>query len=165
MTFLIPCTKGKPMIKPHLNTLELIKTLADPLDMVVVVTDTQLKYPGPHILYANPAYKHMTGYAPEEVIGKSPRILQGARTNKLALKKLNRQLENGEHAAANVINYRKSGEPYICDIAAWPIVDANNRTQYFLALERELIRKPGRPPKKKVHPPWWMHFLAFENIV
>lgn len=148
-----------------LNLLDIIKVLADPLDMVVVVTDAQLQYPGPFVLYANPTYEKMTGYKPEEAIGQSPRMLQGEKTNKVLLKKLNRALQKGEHARTVVTNYRKNGEAYLCDIAAWPIVNDRGDITNFIALEREVERKKGRPRKDVFETPWWIEKIKSPALV
>lgn len=148
-------------IPKQLDLLSLIKVLAEPMETIVVITDAALDTPGPTVLYANPAYKGMTGYDPEEAIGQSPRMLQGPRTNKALLKKLKRSLEAGEHAQATVVNYRKNGEAYNCNIAAWPIVNEQGDITNFIALERELKRKRGRPAKTQdFDVPWWLEKLV-----
>ena len=146
----------------QLDILSLIKVLADPLDMVVVVTDSDLNFPGPSVLYANPAYKKMTGYDPEEAVGQSPRMLQGKKTNKVLLKQLSSALKKGEHARTTVVNYRKNGEPYYCDIAAWPIIDTQGNITHFIALEREVERKRGRPRQDRHEEQWWLEALKKE---
>lgn len=47
----------------------------------ILVTDADLERPGPIIVYANPAFERMTGWSARDVIGESPRILQGAKTD------------------------------------------------------------------------------------
>ena len=47
----------------------------------VLITDINLDTPGPAIVYVNPAFEMMTGWAKTEVLGKSPRILQGPKTD------------------------------------------------------------------------------------
>ena len=46
-------------------------------DIVIVTEAYPLDAPGPKIVYVNKAFTDVTGFAPEEVIGKTPRILQG----------------------------------------------------------------------------------------
>ncbi|WP_221392529.1 PAS domain S-box protein [Dyadobacter sp. NIV53] len=46
-------------------------------DAVMITEAFPLNEPGPKIIYVNRAFTLMTGYAAEEVIGKTPRILQG----------------------------------------------------------------------------------------
>jgi PAS domain S-box-containing protein len=48
----------------------------------VLITDATLDHPGPFIIYVNPAFERMTGWKKEEVLGKSPRILQGPNTER-----------------------------------------------------------------------------------
>ena len=48
----------------------------------ILITDAELDLPGPRIVFVNPAFTKMTGYTAEEVMGKTPRILQGPRTDK-----------------------------------------------------------------------------------
>lgn len=61
----------------------------------VVITEAQLELPGPRICYVNEAFPRMTGYTAEEVIGKTPRILQGPRTDRTVLERMRGQLAQG----------------------------------------------------------------------
>lgn len=62
----------------------------------VVVTDGHLDPPGPEIVYVNPAFCRMTGYAQSELIGRTPRMLQGVRTERSVLSDLRASLEAGQ---------------------------------------------------------------------
>ena len=46
-------------------------------DAVPVTEGTPIDEPGPRIVYANPAFSRTTGYSYDEIVGRSPRILQG----------------------------------------------------------------------------------------
>ena len=59
------------------NSAVMLESMAES----VLITDTKLKYPGPHIIYVNAAFEKMTGWDRNEIIGKSPRILQGPDTD------------------------------------------------------------------------------------
>ena len=48
----------------------------------MLVTTVDLDWPGPTIVYANPAFERMTGWSRSEIIGKTPRILQGVETDR-----------------------------------------------------------------------------------
>ena len=41
----------------------------------VLITDARLEGDGPLIVYANPAFCRMSGYPPEQLLGRSPRLL------------------------------------------------------------------------------------------
>src|SRR4030095_14308717 len=68
--------------------LRLLNTAIEQSSESVMITTAQLDRPGPQIVYVNPAFTKMTGYAPEEVIGKTPRILQGPKTDRAVLARL-----------------------------------------------------------------------------
>ena len=47
----------------------------------IIITEAQLDAPGPRIEYVNAAFTRMTGYGIEEIVGQTPRILQGPKTD------------------------------------------------------------------------------------
>lgn len=125
---------------------QLIAALADDLDIGVVLTDGILSSPGPHILYVNSTLERMTGFDRDEILGKNPRIFQGPGTSLAARKRLARALRNGERHSTTLVNYRKSGEAYLCAIDVFPILAADGQLINAIALEREVERRPGRHP-------------------
>jgi PAS domain S-box-containing protein len=90
-----------------LKIFELIES-SNP-DICICVTDNMLDLPGPHILYVNKRWQQVTGYSSEEVIGKTPRILQGPKSNKEALKLLKEALKQGKRFEGTTTNYAKDG--------------------------------------------------------
>ena len=53
-------------------------------DVIIVTKSYPIDEPGPEIVYVNRAFTELTGYSQEEVLGKSPRILQTSETNEEA---------------------------------------------------------------------------------
>jgi PAS domain-containing protein len=51
----------------------------------ILITSAGLDEPGPRIEYINPAFTRMTGYEADEVIGRTPRLLQGPETDRAVL--------------------------------------------------------------------------------
>lgn len=131
---------------------ELISALADDLDIGIVLTDGQLSPPGPHILYVNSTFERMTGFGRSEILGKNPRIFQGPGTSLAARKRLARALRNGERHSTTLVNYRKSGEAYLCAIDVFPIVTPEGALINAVAIEREVERRPGRHPSFRPAP-------------
>lgn len=125
---------------------QIIAALAENLDIGVVLTDGLLSSPGPHILYVNSTFERMTGFNRDEILGKNPRIFQGPGTSLAARKRLARALRNGERHSTTMVNYRKSGEAYLCAIDVFPVLTAEGQLTNAIALEREVSRRPGRHP-------------------
>ena len=73
--------------------LKLLKSVVININDAIMITEAEpFEEPGPRILYVNEAFTRMTGYSAEEVIGKSPRILQGPLSNKEELARLGKAL-------------------------------------------------------------------------
>ncbi|GEL44396.1 hypothetical protein MEX01_49870 [Methylorubrum extorquens] len=128
-----------------MTIVELVKMLAEPLDVAVLLTDIDLERPGPTILYANPAFARMSGYAISQVLGGSPRLLQGSGTSREATRMVARSLRTDGRFRGVLQNYRPSGEAYLCEIDVRAIPDRAGSPQAFIAFEREVVRRRGRP--------------------
>src|SRR5215207_1565467 len=116
---------------------ELVRLFAEPLTTGIVLTDATLDSPGPVIRYANPAFCRLTGYAAEDLLGRSPRMLQGKDTQPLTLRSVSRALRAGTRFHGVLANRRKSGEAYLCEIDVRPI-DGHDGVTGFIAFEREV---------------------------
>lgn len=126
---------------------DLVRLFADSLNLAVVLTDVDLERPGPTVLYANPAFARLSGYAPVEIVGGTPRILQGPDTNREATRHLPRLLRAEGRFLGCLRNYRRNGEEYLCEIDVRPILGRDGVPQAFIAFEREVVRRRGRPTK------------------
>jgi PAS domain S-box-containing protein len=104
----------------------------------VMITDAKLRYPGPKIIYVNHALCKITGYKKEEFIGKSPRILQGSRTDHIVLGEIRKKLPRGERFQEEVINYRKDGSELNMEIDIAPITDENNKISHYISIHRDV---------------------------
>jgi diguanylate cyclase (GGDEF)-like protein/PAS domain S-box-containing protein len=107
----------------------------------VLITDAELDAPGPRIVFANPAFIRLTGYALDEIIGKTPRILQGPRTDQAVLRRLRTQLERGETFFGEAVNYRKDGSEYEQEWQVAPILDAQGNTTHYVAVQRDITER------------------------
>jgi diguanylate cyclase (GGDEF)-like protein/PAS domain S-box-containing protein len=73
----------------------------------VVVTDTENR-----ILSVNPAFTEITGYSEEEVLGKTPKLLQSGFHDRLFYQGIWQSITRTNHWQGEIWNRRKSGEPY-----------------------------------------------------
>lgn len=105
---------------------------------IVIVTDAHMEGSGPRIVYANPAFSRLTGYSLDEVVGRSPSLLQGPDTEEAPRAEIRRALEAGEEVRTTILNYSKSGRPYWLDIQINPIWDATGAITHFVAIERDM---------------------------
>ena len=115
----------------------LFEAIVETVNDAVVVTDADLEPPGPRIVYVNPAYTRMTGYRPEEVIGRNPGFLQGPETDPATRARIRAALRRHEPVRAELLNYRKDGTPFWVEISIVPVRDAAGRVTHFASAQRE----------------------------
>jgi PAS domain S-box-containing protein len=104
----------------------------------VLITDADLQSPGPYILYVNPAFEQMTGWRKAEVIGKSPRILQGPNTEREIFRNLIVTLHRGETWSGRTVNYRKDGSEFYMQWSIVPIRNEAWEIYQYLAVQKDV---------------------------
>jgi PAS domain S-box-containing protein len=131
----------------------LFKAALDGIGEAVVITGSQLARPGPVIEYVNAAFCRMTGYSPEEVVGKTPRILQGPLTDRAVLDRLQSDLATREAFEGTAINYRKNGTTYLLHWHITPLRNQAGELTHWVALQREIKSDAGvgEPFEEGVH--------------
>jgi PAS domain S-box-containing protein len=115
------------------TSLALLKVLAENSFDSILITVATAKG---KVIYANKAFNKLTGHEPSEVIGKSPRILQGAGTDKKVIARLAVALKSCKKFEGKAINYKKDGTPFIMYWRVLPIKVGKN-IEAWVAIQRE----------------------------
>ena len=123
------------------ESLRLLGSAVEQSKESIAITDAELDLPGPRIIFVNPAFTQMTGYTAEEVIGKTPRILQGPRTDKTVLHRLRQNLRLGETFEGETVNYRKDGKEFDLEWQIAPLRDAGGKTTHFVSIQRDITAR------------------------
>ena len=85
--------------------LTLLETSLSHLNDMVVITEAEsVDEPGPRIVFVNAAFERHTGYSRAEVLGRSPRFLQGTLTQRLELDRMGAALRARQPVRAELIN-------------------------------------------------------------
>lgn len=115
------------------------------LNDIVMVTEADPRGdPGMRIIYVNPAFERITGYPSDEVLGRSPRFLQGEGTSLAEVLRIESALIDHKPIRAELLNYRKDGTPFWVEIAATSVVTPRTGGEYFVFIERDITeRKTG----------------------
>lgn len=115
--------------------LTLLKLLADNSFDSILVTDASAKG---RIVYANKAFKKLTGYDPSEVVGKDPRMLQGPGTDRKVIDRITATLKAGGRFEGRAVNYKKDGTPFIMNWRMFPLKEAG-KIIAWVAIQREAL--------------------------
>jgi len=107
----------------------------------ILITELNLEKPGPKIVYVNEGFTRMTGYSKEETIGKTPRMLQGPKTDRAILDRLKRRLIEGQAFFGHTINYRKDGTEFINQWDIHPLINADGEVTHWVSYQRDVTEK------------------------
>jgi len=128
-------------IAGHRRTEESLRLLGAAVEQAkdaILITDANLDAPGPTVVFANPAFTRMSGFEPEDIIGRTPRIMQGPKTSRAVMDRLKRNLLAGEEFFGETINYRPDGTEYYNEWRAAPLRNAANEITHFVAIQRDI---------------------------
>lgn len=93
------------------------------------------------IVFANPAFSHITGYGIEEVLGRNCRFLQGPLTDRAQLAKLHQAVHGGREISLELLNYRRDGSTFWNALTISPIFDEHGELTHFLGCQQDVSRR------------------------
>jgi len=106
----------------------------------IAITDANLQ-DGVKFVYLNKSFLKETGYTQEELIGESPKILQGPQSDKKMLAKLKETLLNGEEFKGQTINYKKDSTPYIVQWSISPLKNVYSKTVAYISIHKIITKE------------------------
>ncbi|MFP8490113.1 PAS domain S-box protein [Gracilimonas sp. Q87] len=104
----------------------------------ILITELDLEKPGPRIVYVNDGFTKMTGYTKEEALGKTPRILQGEKTDRHVLDRLKERLIEGQAFFGHTVNYKKDGSEFINQWDIHPLTNKNGEITHWVSYQRDI---------------------------
>ena len=90
------------------------------------------------VVYANEASLQITGYAREELLGRSCRFLRGSDTDQAAVRELSAAVLGGRACQAFVRDYRKNGELFYNQMSLSPIRSPGGQLTHFIVVQRDV---------------------------
>lgn len=121
--------------------LEVLLAAVESSGEAILITSAELDGPGPRIEYVNPAFTRMTGYAAQEVLGRTPRLLQGPRTKRAVIESMRAALIAGEAFQGEAVNYRKDGTTYVVEWLITPVRDAEGHISRWISAQRDVTER------------------------
>ncbi len=151
---------------PYSELCHLVEAAVRCTNEAIVITDAQLDPPGPKILFVNEAFCRLTGYRPEEILGQTPRVLQGPETEPGFRKRLKRALRAGRPFRGEVTNYRKDRSLYCAELYISPVVEPGGEITNYVATQREITdRKRAEDSLRTSEERYWQLFHAMKSGV
>ena len=103
---------------------------------VILITDANGT-----IEYANPRITTMIGYAPDEVIGKNPRMWKSDVTPLELHRELWETIRSGKVWRSELLNRRKNGELFWDSTSISPVCDENGNISHFVAVMEDISER------------------------
>jgi PAS domain S-box-containing protein len=114
----------------------------DGINDIVMVTESEIiGEAGPRILYVNPAFEKVTGYKPDEVLGRTTQFLRGPGTSIEDIRRFDVALAARRHIRGELLNYRKDGTPVWLEIDATTTRNPSTGAEFFVFTERDITER------------------------
>lgn len=117
------------------KSLNLLRNIKDP----VLVTEVEpIELPGPRIIFCNLAYELESGYKSQEILGKSPRILQGVETEVVAKQAIRKNLLEWKPFRQEITNYTKRKDKFLVELSISPVKDETGWWTHWVSFQRNI---------------------------
>jgi diguanylate cyclase (GGDEF)-like protein/PAS domain S-box-containing protein len=125
-----------------IERLRLLESVAVHARDSIIITEAEpVHLPGPRIIYCNAAFTRAAGYLPHEVIGKTPRVLQGPDTDPVTRAELRYALENWQPIEVELVNYRKDGSRFWVELSIVPVANEKGCYTHWVSVQRDISER------------------------
>jgi PAS domain S-box-containing protein len=132
-------------VDPFTQQLQLLESVVVHAKDSVLITDAEpIDNSGPVIRYANPAFSEPTGYSMEEVLGKTPRILQGRLSGREPRDRIREALSQWKSIEVEILNYRKDGTQFWVELSISPVSNLEGRYTHWVSVQRDITQRKER---------------------
>ncbi len=120
----------------HLRLLETVMECSQ--DAVVITEGFPMGGSGPRIQYVNPAFTQLTGFSAHDVLGSTPRMLQGPMSEPASLLAIREGLKSRQGISVEVTNHRKDGSTFFAHLAITPMMNEGGDIQHWIGVIRDI---------------------------
>jgi PAS domain S-box-containing protein len=102
----------------------------------ITVADPAL--PDCPLVFMNPAFTRITGYTPEEALGRNCRFLQGPGTERPAVRALRRAITEGKPVTVEFTNHRRDGRRFTNELRMSPIFGPDGVLLAYVGIQHDV---------------------------
>jgi PAS domain S-box-containing protein len=90
------------------------------------------------IVFASAGFYQLTGYSPQEILGRNCRFLQGRDTDPEAVAYMRHFISRGQDVAVVLLNYRRDGSPFYNELFVAPLKGADGTVIHFVGVQSDI---------------------------
>ncbi|WES32084.1 nitrogen fixation negative regulator NifL [Varunaivibrio sulfuroxidans] len=113
--------------------LEVFRRVVENVPTAISVTDAHA-----NILYVNPAFVNVSGYALADVMGKNESILSYKATPQTVYRDLWSTITEGRTWTGRLVNKRKDGGRYLAELTVVPVRREDGAISHYLGMHRDV---------------------------
>lgn len=116
--------------------IELLARALDVTSTPVLLTDARAQ-----VIFVNRAFSDITGYAVDELVGKTPALLQSGKHDKAFYDGLRESLASGQDFNATFVNRRRDGSLYHAEQSISPIADDTGKITHYVSVSKDISER------------------------
>ncbi|ROS26247.1 SpoIIE family protein phosphatase [Cellulomonas sp. PhB150] len=93
------------------------------------------------LIWVNPAFTALTGYTPEQVLGRNCRLLQGPATDPATAAEMRDAVDTGKTVATVVLNYRRDGTPFWNQVVISPVIGRDGTITHHVGVQADVTAR------------------------
>jgi PAS domain S-box-containing protein len=121
---------------PTAANLRLARLTMDEAPVGITVADPT--EPDAPLIYVNEAFERLTGYDEHETLGRNCRFLQGEETDPETVEAIRQAIEDERPVSVEILNYRKSGEPFWNGLDIAPIRNDDGEVTHLVGFQTDI---------------------------
>ncbi|MBD8682793.1 putative bifunctional diguanylate cyclase/phosphodiesterase [Pseudomonas sp. CFBP 13719] len=138
-SLLVPTSTGPAGVIERLRLLESVVVHAK--DAILITEAEPIDQPGPRIVYCNPAFLATTGFSLQEIVGKTPRILQCEETDRGTLDQIRSALSKWQPIEVELINTRRDGTRFWVQLSIVPVANEKGWFTHWVSVQRDITER------------------------
>lgn len=93
------------------------------------------------LIYANPAFARLTGYASEDILYQDCRFLQGDDREQAGVAAIRQAIKAHQPCRQIIRNYRKDGSPFWNELSITPVFNEADQLTYYIGIQKDVTEQ------------------------
>jgi len=124
------------------NLLRLLEAAVDHLHDIVFITEAEpIDDVGRRIVFVNRIFTLITGFEPNDVLGKTPSVTIGELTDRKALGRIEKALKQKRAVHEELLKYGKHGDEYWVELDILPVYGENGEHTHWVSVQRDITER------------------------